>query len=455
MSNSFPIYETHCPIHGIISFNEKERRIIDHPFFQRLRHISQLGFANFVYTGATHSRFAHSLGVMHLAGRIFDQIVAAERGWLAELFNEEDWFYLRQLVRLAALLHDVGHAPFSHSCEAALPPKNSLNLPVHWYKSICEEDQATHEDFSVAIIFALAQETMPPLSFEEAQDICSLIDNNISASVAFQDRCKAPGNCSQDRQTNNIYPLLKQIISGEVDADRMDYLLRDSYYTGVSYGKFDLDHLVRSLSCVQTKEGIVLVLNYNALHTYEDFLMARLHMFMQVYFHKTLLPFDYYLSQALQEEEIDFTITGELENFLMAREDRILSALHEAQHRKWSSRIVFRKPAKRLFQFEHYHPPELKQRVLERLRQENIENLFLQSSPYLSMLSPQKKSKQPPLLLKSNVLGKPQYLPVQKASLLLEQYHRTADLQYLYCEPDDYARACEVLVPLLLDKEFI
>ncbi len=172
MSKSFPIYESHCPIHGIIGFNEKERRIIDHPYFQRLRHISQLGFANFVFTGATHSRFAHSLGVMHLAGRIFDQIVAAEHAWLAGLFNEEDWSYLRQLVRLAALLHDVGHAPFSHSSEATLPPKSALDLPVEWYQSLCSENQASHEDFSVAIIYAMARESTPLLSLEEARDIC-------------------------------------------------------------------------------------------------------------------------------------------------------------------------------------------------------------------------------------------------------------------------------------------
>ena len=349
MSNSFPIYESHCPIHGIIGFNEKERRVIDHPFFQRLRHISQLGFANYVYTGATHSRFAHSLGVMHLAGRIFDQIVAAERGWLSGLFSTRDWSYLRQMVRLAALLHDVGHAPFSHSCEAALPLKSTLDLPLDWYKSNFREKQATHEDFSVAIICAMAREARPLLSPEEAQDICSLIDSNILVSAAFEERCKISGDSSQDRQANNIHPLLKQIISGEVDADRMDYLLRDSYYTGVNYGKFDLDHLVRSLSCARSDEGIVLVLNYNALHTFEDFLMARLHMFMQVYLHKTILPFDYYLAQALLEEEIDFKITGALENFLVARDDRILFALHQAQHKKWSSRIVFRKPAKRLF----------------------------------------------------------------------------------------------------------
>ena len=155
------------------------------------------------------------------------------------------------------------------------------------------------------------------------------------------------------------------------------------------------------------------------------------------------------------EEEIDFTITGSLENFLTARDDKVLSALYEAEDKKWASRIVFRKLAKRLFQFEHYHPAELKEQVIECLRQEGIETLFLQSSPYLSMLSPEEQSPQTPLLLKNMVLGKSKYLPIQKVSLLLEQYHRTANVQYLYCEPSDYPKACEVLVPLLLETEFI
>ncbi|MBF0279370.1 MAG: HD domain-containing protein [SAR324 cluster bacterium] len=450
MSNPFPIYESRCPIHGIINFNEKERRIIDHPFYQRLRHISQLGFASYVYTGATHSRLAHSLGVMHLAGQIYDHIAAVEDNWLSELFNGDDLAYFRQIIRFAALLHDVGHPPFSHSSESLLPDKKSLELPQEWYHTLSWKKQATHEDFSIAVIYALACEPTPLLSMEEAQDVCSLIDSNIRPSENFKQRCRL-----EKGNSKNIQPLLRHIISGEVDADRMDYLHRDSHYTGVNYGRFDIDHLVRSLSCIQTDDGIVLVLNHNALHAFEGFLMARLHMFLQVYLHKTLLPFDYYLKQALLDGEIDFEISGDLGNFLMARDDRMLSALYQAQEKKWASRIVFRKLAKRLFQFEHYHPPELKQTVLERLKENGIEALFLQSSPYLSMLSPEDKTPKTPLLLKNIVLGKSHYLPIQKVSLLLEQYLRTADVQYLYCEPADYQRACEVLIPDLLGTEFI
>lgn len=443
MSNDFPNYKSRCPIHGVIHFYENERKIIDHPFFQRLRHISQLGFANYVYTGATHSRFGHSLGVMHLAGQIFDHIVTSEYPWLSNLFSSETLRYFQKIVRLAGLLHDIGHSPFSHSSEATLPLKKKLHLPLDWYRSIDLEQQATHEDFSVAIIYALALETPPVLSLEEAQDVCALIDKHIKLSESFAQRCELGRD-----NTKNIYPLLKHIISGETDADRMDYLHRDSYYAGVSYGKFDMQHLVRSLSCVQTELGIVLALNHKALYTFENFLLARMHMFLQVYFHKTLLPFDHYLKQAMQDGEIDFAFTGTLDNFLEAQDYRILSDLFQAKEKKWASRIVYRKTMKRLFQFEHYHSTDFRETVLNSLKHEEISHLFLKSSRYMSMFSSQEKP-QSPLLLKKHILGVTQLLPIQKVSLLLEQYNQSVDVQYLYCEPEDYQHACEVLHPLV------
>lgn len=440
MLHSFFNDQSRCPIHGTIGFNEREKHIIDHPFCQRLRHISQLGFASYVYTGATHNRLGHSLGVMHLAGKVFEQIVTVEQHWLETLFSADDLRYFWQILRMAALLHDVGHAPFSHSSEAVLPSKKHLALPWNWYKQMDREQQATHEDFSVAIIYALAQESPPLLSLDEAQDVCSLVDSSIQMSPSFWLRCAL-----NEGQAKNIHPLLKHLISGEIDADRMDYLHRDSHYAGVNYGKFDVERMIMALSCVQTDAGIILALDHNAVHTYEDFLLARLHMFLQVYFHKTLLPFDYYLQRALEEREIELVIDGTLENFLVARDDSVSSALLLARQKPWASRIVYRKTAKRLLQFEHYHPPELQQQVRQRLEQNGIPSLFLQSQRYFSTAFSEHPPKTWPLLIKQRTLGKTHYLPVHKVSLLLEQYHRNVNIQYLYCEPEDYARACELL----------
>ncbi|MGK5091479.1 HD domain-containing protein [Deltaproteobacteria bacterium TL4] len=444
-----PIYEVRCPIHGSIRFNQRECDIIDHPFFQRLRHITQLGFASYVYSGATHSRFEHSLGVMHLAGCLFDHIVQENQKWFNEYFHPEVLRYYRHILRIAALLHDTGHSPYSHASETILPLKNKLELPVDWYKHSDFECQATHEDYSIAIVYAFSN-SPPLLSSDEAQDVCSLIDSSIRPSEAFHQRVRQASDNSL-----NIHPLLKNIISGEIDADRMDYLLRDSYHVGVNYGKYDMDRMIQGLSCVQTEEGIMQVLDQNALYTYENYLLARLHMFLQVYFHKTLLPFDYYLQQAFKDQEIDISLTGTLSNFLAVRDDTVNSALWEMRDKKWASRIVFRQTAKRLFRFEHYHPPELEQEMLALLKKKGVDYLFLQSTGYLSKYSEGVSKETSPLYIKNKIMGEVVYRPVQDVSLLLEQYPQKANLKNLYCETKDYPWACEFLIPLLKSKKIL
>ena len=323
-------YEVRCPVHGSIPFDERERHIIDHPLVQRLRHISQLGFADRVYPGATHSRFSHSLGVMHLAGRVFDHIVGSAQEFQSGNIPGESLPYLRSIVRLAGLLHDLGHPPFSHSFEALLPPRKDLPLPWGWYTQGRCEGKATHEDFSVAAIHAMATEQPDILSLDEAQDICALIDGRIRPTAVLT---------GSDGDHPSCYPLLRQIISGEIDADRMDYLRRDAHFAGVTYGYFDLPRLIDSLSCTLRPEGVVMTLERNALYTYENFLMARFHMAMQVYFHKTLLPFEYFLKRAVEEGEIHFLFDGSMESLLAARETHVYDLLYRARERKWASQI--------------------------------------------------------------------------------------------------------------------
>src|SRR5580704_4376202 len=140
MSDPHQLYEVRCPVHGFIQINEWEREIIDHPVFQRLRRIRQLAWTDQVYPGAMHTRFEHSLGVMHTAALLYaairqssSEVLENELGYKEEGLNRD-----LQLVRLAALLHDVGHAPFSHASETLFPVENGTR-----YK---------HEDYSAAIV---------------------------------------------------------------------------------------------------------------------------------------------------------------------------------------------------------------------------------------------------------------------------------------------------------------
>src|SRR5436190_11246330 len=135
-------YEFRCPVHGFVSLTDWEREIISLPAFQRLRRIRQLAWTDQVYPGAMHTRFEHSLGVMHTASRLYDSIVRRSREILTRelAYNEAGLERDRALVRIAALLHDVGHAPFSHAAEELFPPRHS------------DTERYKHEQYSAAIV---------------------------------------------------------------------------------------------------------------------------------------------------------------------------------------------------------------------------------------------------------------------------------------------------------------
>lgn len=238
------------PIHDIISFNardEVERVVLDlikAPTFQRLRRIRQLGFASLVYHGAEHSRFSHSLGVVHVARRMFDGL--HRQGHFDPIDD-------RLEVMCAALLHDIGHGPFSHAIERV--------TGVH------------HEYYTARLIE------------DEASDIHKILadaDASLPGRLAayFDIGSKLP----PERQA------LKDIVSSQLDADRQDYILRDGLMTGVRIGVYDFER-IQTMFEVYTSEqsgATRLAVSYRAREAVEDYLIARFHMFKQVYLHKAV-----------------------------------------------------------------------------------------------------------------------------------------------------------------------
>ena len=288
------------PIHGSIEFSELELLIVDTPPFQRLRKIKQLGNVHLVFPGATHNRFSHSLGVMHLAGRLFDALVRSHRQKVgAEVIDR-----VRVRIRLAALLHDVGHGPFSHQFEEFLKKQRltlndlspELQLPKKWRsKERDSESKLSHEDFSFGIIKYIFDGLNLESRFSiSPQDLCSLLDDDIQPSDDFvkdlKAMAKAIGNSENYLGLKNCF---KAILSGEIDADRLDYLQRDSLYCGCKIAGIDVDHILNSINLsLDSKKEYFIQLNLNALVAVEQVLISRKMMFDQVYTHHVNAGFD-------------------------------------------------------------------------------------------------------------------------------------------------------------------
>lgn len=224
------------PVHSYIHINyEVVWNCLDSKEFQRLRRIRQLGGDFQVYPTAEHSRFSHSLGVYEIVRRMVTEIKS-----LSVELSEYD----KICVMLTGLLHDVGHGPFSHAFE---------HVTKH-----------SHEDYTAKIILGETElnQVLTEVSPRLPEDIVSIIEHN---------------------HPNDI---LNQIISGQLDADRMDYLLRDSYFSATSYGQFDLERILRTMRVRKIDENKkALVVKYTGIHSVEDYIMARYQMYWQVYYH--------------------------------------------------------------------------------------------------------------------------------------------------------------------------
>jgi HD superfamily phosphohydrolase len=218
------------PVYGFISIpGDFVFDLIEHPWFQRLRNIKQLGLTNFVYPGANHTRFQHGLGALHL----MEMAISTLRSKGAEISPEEE-----EATYIAILLHDIGHGPFSHALE------NSIINGI------------THEDISLLLMRRLNEEYSGKLDL---------------AIQIFQG--------SYRRR------FLHELISGQMDMDRLDYLRRDCFFTGVIEGSVGSDRIIRMLNVVDDS----LVVDEKGIYSLEKFLIARRLMYWQVYMHKTVI----------------------------------------------------------------------------------------------------------------------------------------------------------------------
>jgi HD superfamily phosphohydrolase len=309
------IHEIRDPIHVFVRLDSDERRVLDSRPFQRLRHIHQLALTSMLYPAATHKRFEHSLGVMELAGRVFDvvthpaNVTDQVRKILPEIAQQDKLGYWRRVLRMAALCHDTGHLPFSHAAEKELLPAGR-----------------DHEDFTREIILSTEMKTIweevtPPL---RPMDIVKLAVGPRKA---------------RDLTFSTWEAILAEIIVGDAfGVDRIDYLLRDSHHLGVAYGKFDHFRLIDTLRILPSlpcsDPNIIteptLGVEEGGIYSAEALLLARYFMYTQVYFHPIRRIYDKHLQDFLSAWLPGGQFPTDLDTHLRRTDNDVTCAICEA-----------------------------------------------------------------------------------------------------------------------------
>jgi hypothetical protein len=270
------------PIHRFIELDAGEVALLEAPSVQRLRRLRQLGLAYLAFPSAEHSRFTHALGALAIGTRALDAIRTYSPGAFA---SERDYADQRRLLRASLLLHDIGHGPFSHACESVLGIRHEART-----ESILARDEIARPLEAIGV---------------DARELLALITG-----------------------TSTRYPVLRELVSGpNLDADRMDYLLRDAYFTGVVNGRYDVDQLIASLRVFDHDGRGELGVDGRGVVALESFVLARYWMFATIYFHHTTRAFERVLRAGLEELWPNPRALEPIEEFLAWDDFRVVDAM--------------------------------------------------------------------------------------------------------------------------------
>ena len=360
--------EIRDPVHGSIHILDEEIPIIKDQFFQRLRGIKQLGFSEYVFPGATHTRFLHSIGVMEVGKRAFNKLFKGQEMCL-ELLR------LKETLKLGCLLHDIGHAPLSHATESVMPKLSELKLPTKFSSGEDLQRQASHEDYTIkSIVDSSFKDSFSKVTKKygvQPEMVADLIRGQSSDPSYFTVK------------GINYFGLLHQMVSSEMDCDRMDYLLRDSYFCGVSYGNYDLDWLLDNLSiCLDEKEA-KLGISERAVITFDDFLLSRYHMFVMVYFHYRSVCLEQLLMKYFASKDCEYSIPANIDKYL-EHDDHYLSKVMKRSKNKYAKAVTQNDIPRKIF--ESFNDSQLQnlEQLQSYLEKENIEFIRCSSSGRLS-----------------------------------------------------------------------
>ncbi len=427
--------EVRDPIHGAVLVSDAEAYVVDHPFVQRLRGIKQMGFSELPFPGAVHSRYAHSIGVMELAGRAFDAIVPLDRSPL----SPQKRLALRSCVRLAALCHDLGHAPFSHCTEFAMPPLRGLDISAYAPDLVSHklDALATHEDYTIAILTksTLARTIAGHFPFTGVH-VAALVSSEVHVSDDFF----VAGGLDYRR-------VLSQLISSELDVDRLDYLQRDSYYSGARYGQIDVGWLIGNLECQVDGDHVNLAIDHRAIYAFDDFMIARYHMFVMVYFHHKSVVFEEMLKRHFTSPDVNYPFPTDIESYL-TMDDVHLHSYLRASADGWARRIVERRAYRRALELHGSLQEVQTEEAVARLVDAGIDCLQASSTGKLSRYNVmgQKRGKAPRIYVVQRQPGcAERVLSLEDATRIFERYQDERHIARVYV-PEDRVEEAQRLV---------
>lgn len=314
------------PVYGYVKVDEHELAILDSPAFQRLRRIRQLPAAHYVYPGATHTRFSHSLGVMHISGMFVDNLL--QPLFDAEKLDDDEFDHYSILIRLWGLTHDLGHGPFSHTFDDI----------------VLKEFGTNHELMSARIV---EEDRIISKVVRKLQDFGITNDSLSTCLSESREEWTLKKRIGKTKHKENAF---YQILKGFYSTDIIDYLLRDNHYTGAGYGNFDWQRLILN-SVLHSNE---IALDVKARETLYAFLLSRLFMFETVYYHRTSRAVEYVIRSFLEKakKKVDFEkFVSKTDNYLALDDESIfhIPALKSIPEREilMTRKIPFRKVAER------------------------------------------------------------------------------------------------------------
>lgn len=428
--------EIRDPVHGSVYYSDQEVAILDTAEFQRLRAIKQLGFSEFSFPGATHNRYIHSVGVGHLAGEVFDSIFKVYPFSKPSVKTR-----FRQILRLGAMLHDVGHGPLSHTTETVMPPMEDLKIKIYSEQNAefitkNKGRRANHEDYTIKYVTdsEIAETIRTQFSDIKPLHVACLIDKSL--------------NCPDDFFVDNgvdFRPILSQLVSSELDVDRMDYLERDSYFCGTNYGKIDTNWLIQNMTFYRENDKMYLAINRRALYSFDDFLISRHHMHLMVYCHHKSIVYEEMLTRYLSSPECTFVLPSDIHEYTRYNDYRLHEHLASVDN-PWALRIAQRKPFKVLMEQHNTSESERPDLIRKAIEAEGIEVIRASSKTRLSKYHSSSADENDTLIYvvdQYDRWNKP--APINQSTEIFQRYEGARIIDRIYVAPENFTKAETIL----------